>query len=646
MYGWMNQARFMSPDGRRCLLNEPAVGQALAFMKVVYDAVGGAPSAGDGGQPVPGYQEVLGFQASFQGGELDPFIQGKVMMKVDGVWNVANVARFGRDLNFGIAPPPRPQRVIDALEKEGHDARISWCGGWALAIPQTARHKEAAWEFIRFLTGRQAQRIWRESERATADAQGYLYIPGQNPRRDLNESGFRTYVYDNPQVPEKFKDAARQFNALLPVSRFRPVTPVGQRLWNEHVSRAEEALYGADPATRHGADIQAALDRGTQNVQRDLELFFQPPEGTPIRGWTWFFVAYPLLLALLAAGAYLWDTRLGFRRRLARFFRLAPQSVLPPLARGGRGGQIQEDALIPGARGGYFRHQWAGGLICAFPWLAGFIVFEGGPMLFSLIISFCEYDILQPPQFIGLHNYAWMFTQDEKFPLSLANTLFMVLGIPIGMVAGLAVALLLNLKIRAMAVWRTFFYLPAIVPMVAASVLWLQILNPQSGFMNQILGPVFDLFGTRPPRWLQDPDWSKPALILRGLWGAGASMIIWLAGLKAIDPALYEAAEVDGANEWRKLWHITLPQLTPYIFFNLVMGLIGTFQIFGQAFIMTQGGPRDSTLFYVYHLFNNAFRYGHMGYASAMAWVLFLIVLGLTIVQLRLSRYWVHYEAE
>jgi multiple sugar transport system permease protein len=230
------------------------------------------------------------------------------------------------------------------------------------------------------------------------------------------------------------------------------------------------------------------------------------------------------------------------------------------------------------------------------------------------------------------------------------------------MTAGLAIAVLLNLKIRAMAVWRTFFYLPAIVPMVAASILWVWIFHPQGGFLNLILEPILHgvswlanlvggLFGAgpvsvRPPMWLQDPDWSKPGLILMGLWGAGASMIIWLAGLKAIDPSLYEAAEVDGANEWQKFWHITIPQLTPYIFFNLVMGLIGTFQIFGQAFIMTQGGPKESTLFYVYHLFNNAFRYGHMGYAAAMAWVLFVIVLALTIFQLRLSKHWVHYEAD
>ena len=210
------------------------------------------------------------------------------------------------------------------------------------------------------------------------------------------------------------------------------------------------------------------------------------------------------------------------------------------------------------------------------------------------------------------------------------------------MVASLGVALLLNQNIRGMAAWRTFFYLPAIVPMVAASILWIWIFNPQGGAINQMLASI----GIEGPRWLQSADWSKPSLIVMGLWGAGGGMIIWLAGLKGIPQSLYEAASVDGANTWQQFRHITLPQLTPYIFFNLIMGLIGTFQIFGQAFIMTQGGPENSTLFYVYHLFNNAFRYGRMGYASAMAWVLFAIVLLLTVVQMKLSKRWVHYGEE
>jgi len=193
-----------------------------------------------------------------------------------------------------------------------------------------------------------------------------------------------------------------------------------------------------------------------------------------------------------------------------------------------------------------------------------------------------------------------------------------------------------------MAVYRTFFYLPAIMPAVAASILWIWIFNPQQGILNALLAKA----GIAGPAWLQNQYWSKPSLILMGLWGAGAGMIVWLAGLKGIPKHLYEAAEIDGAGRFRRFTSITLPMLSPYILFNLIMGIIGTFQIFTQAFIMTQGGPVDSTLFYAYLLFNNAFRYMKMGYASALAWVLFGIILTLTVIQLRLSKRWVHYESE
>jgi multiple sugar transport system permease protein len=410
------------------------------------------------------------------------------------------------------------------------------------------------------------------------------------------------------------------FNDLLPAARFRPVTPVGQLLWNEHVRAAEAAMY-------HDLSPQAALDRGAAVVQRDLDRVLRPSTGATFH-IGWFLTGYVALLALAGTAVYYWDTRIGFRRWLAAALRMRKPALV--------------DAVVEGAGGGHFRRQWVGGIVCALPWIVGFIVFGGGPMLFSLLISFCDYDILNQPRFVGLHNYAWMFTEDALLPQALWNTVFMAVGVPVGMAVSLAIALLLNLRIRGIALWRTFFYLPSIVPMVAASILWIWIFNPQGGLLNQAL----QRFGLGGPLWLQSPDWSKPSLIFMGLWGAGGGMIIWLAGLKAIDRQLYEVAAIDGANAWQRFRYVTIPQLTPYIFFNLVMGLIGTFQIFGQAFIMTQGGPANSTLFYVYHLFNQAFRYGHMGYAAAMAWVLLAIVLALTIVQFKLARRWVHYESE
>jgi len=610
IYGWMAGAEFMSADRKTCRLNSPEVVRALAYMREVYDLLGG-------------YQAVNEFQAGFQGGELDPFIQGKVVMKIDGSWQMSNLPAYARDLDFGVAGPPLPKSELAKGRKT-----VSFNGGWAFVIPSVAKNKDAAWEFVRFLASDRAFWIMRESQRATAEAMGRLFIPRQAASKDLNEASFEKYVYSNELIPPKYRDGSRVFNDLMEYARHRPVTPVGQRLWKAHVDATEIALLDNDKARvaqGPSAIARAALDVQTEVVQREIERFTKPPEGGEV-SLGWFFVAYPVLLILFAGGVFLWDTNARFRARLARLFRLGTSG----------------DAVIEGARGGYFRKQWWGGVVCALPWIVGFVVFAGGPMLFSILMSFCDYDILNPPRFVGLENYKLMFAGDGLFYTALWNTLFMVIGVPLGMAASLSIALLLNLKIRGVSVWRTFFYLPAIVPMVAASVMWVVIFNPQGGLVNRFL----DLIGLEGPGWLQSASWSKPSLILMGLWSAGGGMLIWLAGLKGIPEQLYEAASVDGAGVLQKFRHVTIPQLTPYIFFNLIMGFIGTFQIFASAFIMTAGGPRNSTLFFVYHLFNNAFRYGHMGYASAMAWVLFVIVLLLTIVQIKLSKRWVYYESD
>jgi len=611
MYGWMNGGEFMSPDGKRCTLNEPRIVEALTYMKTLYDDMGG-------------YEKVLAFQAGFQSGQLDPFIQGKVAMKIDTGGAMNGLARYGKDVNFGLAPPPLSLGEIARRKASGKPLLLSWSGGWSYAIPSNARHKDAAWEFIRFMTSEQAIEVINASEKSLADAQGVMYIPPLQPQPAINRRMLEKYIFDDPLVPEKFRDGIRVSSRLIPYSRYRPVTPVGQRLWNEHVIAMENACY----QERSGMNPRQALDFGAANVQRDLDKFFSPQPGRPMRNWQWFYLLYAVLIIALAGAAYLWDTKLAFRRRLGRWLRIS---------------RAADTDIVEGTKGGYFRRQWWSALTCAAPWIIGFLIFGGGPMLFSFIISFTDYDILRPPLFTGLRNYRAMFTDDAFFLKSLGNTAYMMLGVPLGMAVGLAIALLLNLKIRGMSIWRTFFYLPAIVPMVAASVLWVWILNPNGGLLNSGLAT---LHIANPPNWLQSADWSKPSLIIMGLWGAGSGMIIWLAGLKAIPQELYEAAGVDGANGWQQFRHVTLPQLSPYIFFNLVMGLIGTFQIFGQAFIMTAGGPANSTLFYVYHLFNNAFRYGHMGYASAMAWVLLVLVLILTIIQFRLSKRWVYYEGD
>jgi ABC-type sugar transport system permease subunit/ABC-type glycerol-3-phosphate transport system substrate-binding protein len=602
IYGWMNGGEFMSKDGKTVTLNDPKIVGALTWIKSIYDELGG-------------YQQVKSFEAGFQDNALDPFVTGKVAMKIDGFWTINNLGQYARNLDFGTAPPPLPQATIDA----GTD-KLSWIGGWVYAIPATARHKEAAWELIRFLNSPKAIAMRIEAERQFARAEGRFYFPEQNPQIAINDWQYEKYVFEDPSIDEKYKAAIRTYNDLLPFSRYRPITPVGQQLWNYHVTATEETLGGTKTA-------QAAVDQANAILQTQLDRFFKPTQGKTITSWTWFFVLYGAILLLLGTLAVLWDTRLGFRRPVARMLGLS---------------RATGDSVIEGANGGFTRSQWFGGFVCVSPWLIGFIIFGGGPMLFSLVISFCRWDILNQPVVTGLDNYKIMWSDDLVWK-SLGNTLYMMLGVPIGLALSLAIALLLNQGVKALAGWRTIFYLPSIVPIVATSLLFVWIFNPQAGLLTKVF-ETLTFHMIRAPQWLQDPTWAKSSLILMGLWGAGGGMILWLAGLKSIPQSLYEAASVDGASTIQQFFKITIPQLTPYIFFNLVIGVIGTLQVFGQAFIMTQGGPQNSTLFYVYYLFNNAFRYGQMGYASAMAWLLFAVALIFTLVQMRLSRRWVSYD--
>jgi multiple sugar transport system permease protein len=284
---------------------------------------------------------------------------------------------------------------------------------------------------------------------------------------------------------------------------------------------------------------------------------------------------------------------------------------------------------------------WAYALIG--PWIVGFLAFTAGPVVASLVFSLTDYDIVNAPRFVGLAMYAKMLTQDPKFWHSLKVTIrYAIVAIPLGMVVGLALAMLLNAKVTGIAVWRTIYYMPSVVSGVAVSILWVYILNPRFGVVNWILS----WFAIKGPGWLNSPDWALPALIVMSLWGVGGGMIIYLAGLQGIPTVLYEAAWIDGASSWHRFWHITLPMISPVIFYNLVIGIIGTFQYFTQAYVMTQGGPAEATLFYNLYLYNNAFRYLDMGYASALAWALFAIVLVLTMLIFRSSAVWVYYEGE
>jgi multiple sugar transport system permease protein len=284
---------------------------------------------------------------------------------------------------------------------------------------------------------------------------------------------------------------------------------------------------------------------------------------------------------------------------------------------------------------------WAYVLIS--PWIIGFIVFTAGPMIASAMFSLTEYDVHNPPRFIGLTNWRLMFVEDPLFWHSLRVTIsYAIVAIPIGLVFGLALALLLNAEVPGLTVWRTLFYMPSVVSGVAVAVLWSYIFNPRFGIANWILS----WFSIKGPGWLGSPDWALPALIVMSLWGVGGGMIVYLAGLQAIPTSLYEAATIDGANRWAQFWRITLPLITPVIFYNLVTGIIGTFQYFTQAYVMTNGGPANATLFYNLYLYRNTFRYARLGFGSAMAWFLLFVVLAMTMLVFRSSAAWVYYEGE
>ena len=283
------------------------------------------------------------------------------------------------------------------------------------------------------------------------------------------------------------------------------------------------------------------------------------------------------------------------------------------------------------------------GYVCILPWVLGFLVFVAGPIVASFLISFMRWDIVTPPEWIGLANYKKIFTDDPDFVQSLKVTVtYSAVTLPLGLVLGLGLALLLNMKLKGMNIYRTLFYIPSVLPSVAVTMLWIWIFNPEFGLINYLLS----LVGIQGPRWFYSPRWALPGLMLMSLWGVGGQAVIYLAGLQNIPPHLYEVAEVDGANRWQKFWKITIPLLTPTLFFQLIMNLIGSFQAFVQSYVATAGGPLKSTLFYMLYIYNTAFRSLRMGYGSALAWILAMIILVLTILVFKSSPYWVYYEAE
>jgi multiple sugar transport system permease protein len=408
------------------------------------------------------------------------------------------------------------------------------------------------------------------------------------------------------QIPARV-DAARDrwfmqdrywpvFIKELDHARSLPVSPFNLKMFSEMIRATERAVYGTMSPHQALDWVQSDLDREWGALQK--------VDSRPILPWRW---TLGVTVGLLGGGLLL---RLFWVLRQFRGMRLKRSEVF-----------------------------W--GYILASPALLGLFGLALGPLIVSLILSFTDYDVLNLPRRAGLANYRRLFGEDPLFYKALWNTLYYtVFAVPLGVSLALGLALVLNRPLWGRPFWRAVFFLPSIFPIVAGSFLWLWLFNGEFGLINALLR----LVQVPPVPWLSHPAWAKPALILMGCWGIGSSMIIFLAALQGVPPQLYEAGRIDGASRLRQFRHITLPLISPTIFFVIVISTIGSFQVFTQAYLTTSGGPVDSTTFYMLYLFRQAFEEFHMGYASALAWVLFAIIATLTWFQFRLSRRFVNYD--
>jgi len=534
-----------------------------------------------------GYEAYQRFAATTAFVEaLNIFGQGKLAMTVEDDWVIHRVSRYSPDIELGVAPVPTPT---------GEDFITMSPTGTVYMIPANAHHPKEAWDFIRFANSPRGQLAKYHGWKGYAETRGvdYLYF-GFFGNRKVVEALGPVAAPTDPDLKAAYDLCRRMLEEIVPV---KP-SPVRGLLRDEMLRAFNRAGYGQ-------MTPRAALADADRRVQDELDRYYGRAD-LPLLRWRYVWIGFAALLVLSVGIILKIRPRVKTSSTLGRY-----------------------DAVM--------------GPVFISPWIVGFLVLMLGPIVVSIVMSFCDYDVIHPARYVGWNNYRFMLTRDPLFWKSFGNTLYMVCSLPLTMTVSLGIALLLNAKVKGMPFYRAVFYLPAITPIVASAVLWYVCLNPNGAFNDLLRATICKWTGTSPPSWLQDPTWSKPAIILMHVWAAGGGMILWLAGLQSIPEQLYEAAAIDGAGWWRKFVWITLPMLTPYIFFSVIVGVIGIFQIFAQAVVLTQGQPADSTLFYVYYLFNNAFRYFKMGYASAQAWLLFVIILILTLLQIRGSKKWVHY---
>jgi ABC-type sugar transport system permease subunit/ABC-type glycerol-3-phosphate transport system substrate-binding protein len=461
--------------------------------------------------------------------------------------------------------------------------------GNSLVIPKGSKHREAAWKFIKFASSRE-------------QLAAICKVAGRIPARE--SVAHRPEFYSDP-ITKAFIDQ-------IPYGRTVPIVPGWQEVSDSLARNIERALKGQ-------TSPKATLDTAARSADQILAKANEDMSAFPVVPWRTLGI-----IALCTLAAVFTGVVIHVRRQT-----------------NGSRSQRKEAATF---------------YLFAAPWIVGFLVLTLGAMLASLVISFSKWDALSPAHFIGLRNYSDLFTADSRFFKALWVTAYYALfSIPLAIVGGLGVSVLMNQKVFGIRLFRTMYYLPVVISGVATSMLWLFIFNPTTGLLNKLLtikvipGIAAGHFAwqpiwANPPGWLLDPTWSMPAFIIMGFWGVGGAMIVYLAALQGIPEELYEAAKLDGAGAWNVFRHVTLPLLTPAIFYQLVVGTMYSLQMFTQAYIMTGGGPEDSTLFYALYLWKNSFEWMKMGYGSAMAWILFVIVLLITLFHLKGSKRWVYYE--
>lgn len=601
---WCFGGEVLNKDYTKCLLNGPRAREAAQF---IYDMKYKDRSMAWSGQLEGFYTEVQ-------------LLTGRIAMVPAGSYMIATLNQIPDAMRWDVAHIP--------IGPHGdRHTRLTW-DGISINANAPPQMKEIAWRFIKYMLSDESQIAIGSRQHGMPiwpDLAAQSYVSPETPAHEEVALEATQYGKLTPITPRylEIRDAMTTEFDRLNIAEITGITPT--EALNGIVQKVDRVL--AKELADWSEDLKNELPHEQANARSGLESLA---------------VALGIVAAGFGALFLIPAFRAGFRRRLQEMRAMV------------RGKMARIEALE--------------GVLFASPWLLGLCLFTAFPIVFSVVLSLSDWDPYQPistMKFIGLGNFARAFSSNpvtgdwENVRIALYNTFFFAFfAVPIGLTASLGLALLLNQKVRGITIFRTTFYLPSIVAGVATVILWMYIFNPIFGPLNTFLRGVNNVLAHIPvlmylhlpePMWLGDPHWTKPAMILMTLWGAGgAGMLIFLAGLQGVPDQLYEVAELDGASRFRQFLSITLPMLTPTIYFNFIMGLIGAMKVFMQAYIMTNGtgGVDKSLLFYVLHLYKKAFQEYEMGYASALAWILFVIILGFTLLIIKSSAVWVYYEGE